>query len=276
MKVAVIGGSGTIGENLLKQLVKTKNKIISTYCINHVKKDRKIFWKKLDISKNKKNFYKYLGKPDIVINLAWPDLPNYKLKKHFITYKLQKRFNYNLINNGLKNLIVLGTCYEIGKKKNEIFEYTKPEPIIPYAVAKLKLLKSLQKLKRKKNFKLTWLRPFFVYGINKKRKTLYTLIKDLEKKRIQKLEVSGNLVRDFVPINFLSKVIIKLINLDNNFDIINVCSGKGISIKEFIKKKIKNKNLLNKIDMNGVNKNNFEPNCFWGNNLKLNTILKYK
>tara|TARA_B100000965_G_C19583762_1_gene754751 strand:+ start:93 stop:923 length:831 start_codon:yes stop_codon:yes gene_type:complete len=276
VKIAIIGGSGTIGENLLKKLLKTEHKIISTYSNKHNIKNNKIFWKKLDIYKNKKNFYKYLESPDIVVNLAWPNIPNYKLKKHFKTYKYQKRFNYNLINNGLKNLIVLGTCYEYGKINNEIFENTKPKPIIPYSISKLKLLEKLQNFKKRKNFKLTWLRPFFVYGLNKKRKTLFTLIKELEKNKIKKLQVSGSLIRDFISMDFLSEVIIKIINLNKGYGVVNVSTGKGISVKEFIKKNLKKKSTLKKIDMNGINKNDFEPSCFWGNNLKLKRILKKK
>ena len=153
MKIAIVGGSSTIGQNLLKHLIKKKFKLIATYYSNYnFKKNKNISWKKLNINEDKKNYYKYLEYPDIVINLVWPDIPNYKLKKHFKTYNIQKNFNYNLIKNGLKNLIVLGSCYEYGKIKGEISELTKEQPIIPYAISKLKLLKSLKKLKKKKKF----------------------------------------------------------------------------------------------------------------------------
>ena len=75
--------------------------------------------------------------------MAWPDIPNYLLEKHFKTQILQKKFNYNLINNGLKNLIMLGTCYEYGKISGKLNENLKPKPIIPYAKAKFELLKNI-------------------------------------------------------------------------------------------------------------------------------------
>ncbi len=276
MKIAIIGGSSTVGQNLLKHLLKKKFKLIATYYsnFNFIKK-KNISWKKLNINEDNENYYKYLEYPDIVVNLVWPDIPNYKSKNHFKTYKLQKKFNYNLIKNGLKNLIVLGTCYEYGKVKGEISELTKEKPTVPYGISKLKLLKSLKKLKKKKHFKFTWFRPFFVYGENKKRITLFTLIKDFEKKKINKLKVCGNLIRDFVPMDYLSSVLTKIITLNNGYDVVNVCTGKGISVKDFVKKNIKNKKKLKKIDMNGKNKNSFEPNSFWGNNSKLKKILNY-
>ncbi len=269
MKIALVGGSSNIGSHLIRYLSRKKINLIATYNSTKPKENKNIIWKKLNIKNKNKNFYKFLDCPDLVINLAWADIPNYKLKNHFKTFKYQKNFNYNIVNNGLKNLIVLGTCYEYGKKNGRINENQKEKPIIPYGMAKLKLLNSLKVLKKKKKFKFTWLRPFFVYGKNEKRNTLYTLIKNINKSEIKKISVCGNLIRDFVSIDFLCKTICKIIVLDKNFGVLNVSSGKGISIKKFVIDNLDNVKFLKKFDMNGSNPNTFEPNSFWGCNKKL-------
>jgi dTDP-6-deoxy-L-talose 4-dehydrogenase (NAD+) len=274
MKVAIIGGTSFIGQNLIKHLQK-KIRIIATYNSNKpIKNELSIAWKKLDIRENKKNYLKYLEYPDIVLNLAWPDIPNYRLKKHFKTFYYQKKFNHNLIKNGLKNLIVLGTCYEYGKINGKISETITEKPTIPYAKSKLKLLRSILELKKNNYFKFTWLRPFFVYGYNKKRKNLYSLIKEIDKNRIEKLQVCGNLIRDFISIKLLCSIIFKIIMLNKDLGILNLCSGKGTTVKSFIKKNLKNKKNLKKINMNFKNPNNFEPKYFWGDNSKLKKIFK--
>jgi dTDP-6-deoxy-L-talose 4-dehydrogenase (NAD+) len=276
MKVAIIGGTSFIGQNLIKNLQK-KIRIIATYNSNKpIKNELSTTWKKLDIRENKKNYLKYLEYPDIVLNLAWPDIPNYRLKKHFKTFYYQKKFNHNLIKNGLKNLIVLGTCYEYGKINGKISETITEKPTIPYAKSKLKLLRSILELKKNNYFKFTWLRPFFVYGYNKKRKNLYSLIKEIDKNRIEKLQVCGNLIRDFISIKLLCSIIFKIIMLNKDLGILNLCSGKGTTVKSFIKKNLKNKKNLKKINMNFKNPNNFEPKYFWGDNSKLKKILKSK
>ena len=274
MKVAIIGATSSIGQELLINLLKRKFNIVATYNKNYkiVEIFPKVEWKKLDIKINKKNYFKFLGSPDIIVNLAWPDIPNYKLKNHFKTFYYQKRLNYNLIKNGLKNLIILGTCYEYGKKNGKISEKMRAQPLVPYAIAKLKLLESILALKKKKNFKFTWLRPFFVYGKNTQRKTLFSLINEFHKKKITKLNVCGSLIRDFISINFLSLTIIKIIVLYKDFGVINVCSGKGMLLKNFIKKHLKIKKNIKKINMNGKNPNDFESNSFWGDNSKLKKI----
>lgn len=275
IKVAIIGGTSFIGQKLLSILPKKKFKIIATYNSKKiVEKNSKIIWKKLDLKKKKKNYFKFLDSPDIVINLAWPDIPNYLLKKHFKTFILQKKFNYNLVNNGLKNLIMLGTCYEYGKISGKLSESLKPKPIIPYAKAKFELFKSIIMLKKKKSFKLSWLRPFFVYGNNRKRKTLFSLLKDYEQNKIEKLKVCGDLVRDFVPVNFLCRSILKIINLNDDIGVLNICTGKPMKLKEFVKINIKNRKKFNKIVMNGKNPNSFEAKKFWGDSSKFNKLLK--
>lgn len=276
LKVVVVGGNSSIGQDLLLQLKKKKIKIIPTYRnIKNIKNKYSFNWKKLDIRKNKKNFFSYLNCPDIVVNLAWPDIPNYKTKKHFKTFKIQKRFVNNLIRNGLKNFIGIGTCYEYGKIKGKINENYKAKPIIPYAQAKLNLLKSIEDLKKNYSFKYTWLRPFFVYGKNNKRKTLFTLIKDLDNNKIQKLDVSGNLVRDFISTKYLNMILSKIILNNKEYKILNICTGKGITVKEFIIKNLKNKKNIKKVNLFGKNKNYFEGKSFWGDNKKLNKILKF-
>jgi dTDP-6-deoxy-L-talose 4-dehydrogenase (NAD+) len=277
MKIAIIGGSSFIGQNLIANLRKKNIRIVATYNSNKkIKNAFNVVWKKLDIKKIKKNYFKYLGSPKIILNLAWPDIPNYRLKKHFKTFFYQKKFNHNLIKNGLENLIVLGTCYEYGKIKGKISEEIIEKPIIPYAISKLKLLRSILKLKKNNSFKFTWLRPFFVYGDNQKRRNLYSLIKEIEKNEIEKLKVSGNLIRDFISVKLLCSIIYKIIILNKDLGIVNVCSGKGITVKNFIKRNLKNKKNFKKINMNGKNPNNFESNYFWGDNSKLKKILKNK
>ena len=141
-------------------------------------------------------------------------------------------------------MIILGTCYEYNKISRELDETIKPRPIIPYATAKFKLYKNIISSKNKKSFRLIWLRPFFINGNNRKRKTLFSLIKDYEKNKIEKIKLSAALVRDFVPVNFLCKLILRIINLDDDIEVLNICSGQPMKLKKFVSINIKDKKNL--------------------------------
>ena len=278
MKIAVIGGSSFVGKSLISFLIKKKIKVVATFKTHKqsIIKSKYVKWKKLDIVNEKSNYFKFLEYPDILINLAWSDIPNYLSRNHIKTYLIQKKFLNNLIKNGLQNLIVLGTCYEYGNVKGKVSENLICKPTIPYSKAKFRLLESILILKKKYNFKFTWLRPFFVYGLNKKRKTLFSIIKEIDKGKQINISVPGKLNRDFIPIKYLSFVIYKIFKLNRDIGILNVCSGKKKSIKKFIFENLNHKNKINKIDMNGKNPNSFEPHSFWGSTLKLKRILNAK
>ena len=65
----------------------------------------------------------------------------------------------------------------------------------------------------------------------------------------------------------------KVINLNDDLGIINICSGKGTTIKNFVKKNLRFKKNLEKINMQAANPNKFEPKAFWGDDTKLKKTL---
>ncbi len=275
MKIAIVGGTGFIGSYLVKDLSKIKKvKLVATF--NKSKppfRKKNIKWIKLNLRQKRKNFYKYLKYPEILINLSWSNIPNYMSSSHYKIYKYQKNLIENLVKNGLKNLLVLGTCFEYGNIEGKISEKKTPNPITPYAKSKLKLLKSMIKLQKKQKYNLSWLRLFYVYGYNSKRNTLYNLVKKFEINSKKELLISGNLVRDYISISDLVKIIRKISFLKQNTGIVNVCSGKPISLKEFCYKILSDKRKIKKINFTNKKKNNYEPFGFWGNNKKLKKLM---
>jgi len=275
LNIAVIGASGFIGLEVVKILSKNKKiNIIGTYNKCRIFSKKKIIYKKLDIYKKKKNFYKYLGYPEIVINLCWSGLSNYK-SEHHIEEELnaQKFFVKNLVSNGLKNIFISGTCYEYGKKKGELNEKMTANPKSSYSMAKNYLRKYVFSLKKIYKFNLIWGRIFYVYGKIRTRTTLYSKILDsFKKKKI--FEVQGKLVRDYLNVHELSEYIVKLSLKKRDIGIINICSGRGISVRKIVRK-ISNiekvKPVIKYVDNNLHNP--YESEKYWGSNKKLKLHL---
>jgi dTDP-6-deoxy-L-talose 4-dehydrogenase (NAD+) len=276
MKIAIIGGSGFIGLNLINKLKKKKQiHIIATFNKNRKLKNQKnIIWKQLNLERNRTNFFKYLQNPDIVINAAWKDLPNYESFSNYKTLKFQKRFLKNLVENGLQNLIILGTCFEYGLKEGQLSENLKPKPVTAYGKCKVKLYEYLKQLKRKKNFKLTWFRLFYIYGFNPHRMTLFNLIQKYKNNKLKSLKITGNLERDYLSIEKVSKIIIKLALLKKNIGLVNLCSGKSIRLKDLTKKLLNSKSKFLKLNFNSQLNKKYESKKFWGSNKKLNKVIK--
>lgn len=276
MKIALVGASGFIGKYLIEQLVKEKNiSIIATF--NNEKKllkKKNLKWKKLDLEKNKKNFYKFLEYPDTLINLSWKDLPNYNSKSNYASLKYHKMFIKNLVKNGLRNLVYLGTCFEYGAKSGKYTETNKLNPVTKYAKAKVDLFKYVKKLQTQNEINFTWLRLFYIYGYNLKRDTLYNLLVKYKKKKIKHMSVTGYLKRDYLSVENVAKYI-KIISMKmKNFGAVNICSGKAISLKKFARKIVTSRKLYQKINFIDNKNNSYEADIIFGCNKKMKKILK--
>ena len=275
MKVLLTGHSGFIGQHLLKNLFKKR---INLFVTKH--NNIKVFGNKkiniIDLN-NQLNKKDHLENFDLVIHAAWSNLENYNSINHIKKILPENiKFLKNLIYLGAKNLIVLGTCFELGDCFGEIKEDQIMKPNTHYGKAKKKLYDKLISLKKKKSFKLTWVRIFYIYGPNQRNKSIFTQLKNFDtKKNVSFFQLTeGKQLRDYMHVTTLAKKIVDLSFLNKNFGIVNVCSGKPISIKNLV---LKWKNRFKwkiKFKFGAKKLKKYEPNSFWGSNVKLKSILK--
>jgi len=276
IKIAITGASGFLGIRACNLLEKKKN-IIIIGAYNSKKIDaKKIIQKKLDIYKKNKNFFKFLNKPDIVIHLAWPDLNNFNSLDHLKkNLPAQKIFLENLIRNGLKNLLVTGTCFEYEKKNGKMHEANKTLPITNYGKSKNILREFLFSLKTKYKYNLTWARIFYMYGVNDKRETLTNILINSQKNQ-KYVVLNKNIKRDYLDVKEAAKKIINLSLKRKDFGIVNICSGKCISLMKLtkiLKKKYKIKPL---IKFKNMKDRFYESRVFYGDSEKFNRIIKLR
>ncbi len=215
---------------------------------------------------------------DILVHLAWPSLDNYFHKNHSKEYpKSHFEFIKKLQKNNLKNILITGTCLEYGIKSGSIKEDDICKPNTEYGKGKLKLLLKLKKLKKKENFKLNWLRLFYIYSEYPKTNTLLNELLIKSKKNKFFIVNKPNETRDFMDIKKIIKIIFRLTKRFKDYGVINVGSGKPKKIKNIVKKFIKQKKINNKKIIMKKNNNydelKFENKAFWADTTKLKRIL---
>ena len=273
MKIILFGSEGIIGTEVKKYLLKinsemylieNKTKIKSNKKYKVVKKN--FFYKKNSINEN-----------DILIYLAWGNLNNFNSHLHLKREQYQHYSNIKkLIENGLRNVVVSGTCLEYKKKIGILSEKSKVDPLTKYGKAKNNLRKELVKLNKKYKINFSWLRIFYIYGHSKNNNNLWSkLIKfsNYSKNRNFKMS-SGEQYRDYIHTKDLAQNIVTIALKKKNFGIINVCSGKPVQIKRLVKKwKIRYKLKIN-FKFNSLAMPSYESIKFWGNNKKLEKVLK--
>ena len=281
-KVLVTGATGFIGQYVINELLSRNLHVISSSTNTGTASQKEWFAKtefipfNFDEYNETENYYNYFSQPDFMIHLAWQGLPNYKADFHYTkNLTLQCSFLKNLIEHGLKDLTVTGTCFEYGMKDGILNEDMQPAPANPYSKAKDELRKEIDSLKNKNNFSFKWVRLFYMYGKGQNPNSLFSQLDKAIENSDESFNMSGGeQIRDFLPVDKVAESIVAIALQKDTDGIINCCSGKPVKVKELVKQYLKNKNSNMKLNLGYYPYPDYEPMEFWGDASKLNKILQ--
>jgi dTDP-6-deoxy-L-talose 4-dehydrogenase (NAD+) len=270
MKIAVIGGTGFIGNHLVRAMLKKGIKVLVTGT-NLMKAQEYDWYNQVDFMELNINEYTNQTKLfkivecNKIIHLAWKGLPNYKDLFHFEEELLvQYNFIKSLVVLGMKDITITGTCFEYGMKEGALSADTPTDPQNPYALAKDSLRKFLTQLQTKYEFQLKWLRLFYMYGPGQSEKSILSQLDKALKNGEQFFNMSGGeQLRDYLEINELVEMLINAM-VEKQNGVYNICSGIPISIKQFVQDYlVKNKQNI-KLNLGFYSYPDYEPMNFWG------------
>jgi len=282
MKVLVSGATGFIGQYVIKNLLLRPNiEVIATARslskANNLEFYDKVDFVKIDLSLPCQDVFRKLGQPDVMIHLAWDGLPNYGSIFHI---------NKNLVNNilfinamiesGLKDLTVTGTCLEYGMVEGELSESMITDPVNPYSIAKDSLRKFIQALSLTPghSFSFKWLRLFYMYGEGQSDNSLFSQINAAILRKDHEFNMSrGEQQRDFQHVTTVANQIVEC-SLQKKVDgVINCCKGEPITVKEFIEDYLRENHYKLKLKLGFYPYSIFESMAFWGDNTKLRGVF---
>ena len=285
MKILVTGATGFIGNHLITELLNDKSvEIIATS--RDIKKAKlfewfyKVTYIEYDIDNDfNGNLFKYFNEPDKVIHLAWDGLSNYNDLIH-IEHNLFKQYKFikNIVTNGLRDIIVTGTCLEYGMINGCLSETLETNPTNTYAIAKDSLRKFIVELNKSIDFNYKWIRLFYMFGEGQSKKSLIALLDESIRKENDEFKMSGGeQLRDFLYIKDVVQNII-LISNQNYYtnESINCCSGNPISVRKLVEDYLLKYNYSIELKLGFYPYPTYEPMAFWGDNTKLLILKKRK
>ena len=234
--ILIIGGTGFIGRHLVKKLV--NRNFYKIHCVSRTVAKKKIKnVKYIQLNKKKKLDYKKISKFSYtyVVNVAGYINHKNSGEEHIVGLK-------NLINffrnRAVKRFVQIGSSTEYGFQKapQKEFTYHKEDLKSQYAINKFLATKASLKAWSEKKFPIVIARPFIVYGPGQKLDRLIPSAINAFLKNKNLDCSSGMQVRDFVYIDDVLGLLIKMIFSKEkiNGKIFNIGSGKPTTVKKII------------------------------------------
>jgi dTDP-6-deoxy-L-talose 4-dehydrogenase (NAD+) len=277
VKVAVTGGTGFLGRHVISELERRSVSIIlicrpSTIIPATLARHSTV---RIDIANADHDIFKLIGRPETLIHLAWNGLPNYHSLHHFETeLPEQYLFLKILIQSGLTNLLVSGTCFEYGNQSGPLSEDLETRPNNPYGFAKDMLRRELEFLRKTKPFNLTWARLFYMYGEGQSESALLSQLKKAVEGGSPLFNMSGGeQLRDYLPAALAARYLVELAIRQEEHGIINICSGIPTSVRKLVETWIAENQWPIKLNPGYYPYPDCEPMAFWGTPDKLNRCL---
>lgn len=278
MRVVVTGATGFIGRHVIKELAGFDADVVAVSRRNDVSLHGPAEYVSLDILDAPTDAYERLGRPDILIHLAWGGLPNYRSLHHFETeMPAHYRFLKSMVEGGLPAMLVAGTCFEYGMQSGCLGEELPTLPDNPYGFAKDTLRRQLQFLQQTHPFALTWTRLFYLFGEGQAGNSLYPQLRNATLRGDPVFNMSGGeQLRDYLPVEDVARYIVALAMQRQDVGVVNLCSGRPISVRSLVEQWIADHRWNIALNFGHYPYPDYEPLAFWGNDHKLSNLMGAK
>ena len=271
MKIGVTGGTGFIGSHVVNHLLNDGHELLVTGTNEGEAQKQEWYgsvrFLRLNIHEPEDNLvYRQLADCDEVIHLVWNGLPYYQELFHYEENLMpQYLFLKRLIELGLQELIVTGTCLEYGMKSGALNVQMPAEPTNAYALAKDTLHRFLRILRNTHKFNFRWIRLFYMYGKGQSPKSLLSqLDQALDSGEKSFNMTGGNQMRDYLPVEDVAEQIIAVASNHGTSGVYNCCSGNPVSIRKLVEDHLSTRGKTIILNLGYYPYPDYEPMDFWG------------
>jgi nucleoside-diphosphate-sugar epimerase len=246
-KILVTGANGYVGKHVvdaLSDLISGAQEIIAVdLASNNI--NGKVMFQKINVLEEAHNpeLFSQLGHPDICIHLAWQDGFNHSADSHIANLKKHYDFLRNITDAGCRNVAVMGTMHEIGYYEGSVNDLTPCNPLSSYGIAK-NALRQLMTIHCQGKANLKWLRAFYITGDDFNSKSIFSKILQFEAEGKTTFPFTdGKNKYDFIDVKELGMQIAYASLQSEVNGIINVCSGKSVTLKDKVEQFLFENNL---------------------------------
>jgi len=121
----------------------------------------------LDLFSGDADIYDQMGRPDVVLHMAWRDGFKHASSAHMDDLAKHVHLIENLYAGGLKHLAVMGTMHEVGYWEGAIDESSPCNPASLYGIAKNALRETTFLSAKAHDAVAQWIRAYYIVGDDK-------------------------------------------------------------------------------------------------------------
>ncbi|PVZ13733.1 MULTISPECIES: NAD(P)-dependent oxidoreductase [unclassified Pseudomonas] len=280
MKLLVTGGTGFIGQHLLRAL------LAAGHTVRALARDvasaralpgfAQVQWVQADLDDPSLDVGSLAEGVEQLVHLAWQNLPNYQAAFHY-EHNLfaHYRFIKAVVQAGVERVAVTGTCFEYGLHDGALSESMPAQPVTAYGLAKYSLLGFLQALQRQQPFTLQWWRLFYLHGQGQNPNSLLaSLDRAIDAGEHQFCMSPGDQLRDYLPVAEAAGYLARLLAVPGDHGVINCCSGRPTSLRALVEQRLLERGASLELVLGHYPYAAHEPLAFWGNPTRLRALLK--
>jgi len=264
MRFVVTGGAGFVGSHLVKLLLENSHKVIVIDNMHTGKKENlesvidKIEFQEIDI-RNYESMENILKNIDGVFHQAALTVVQDSFSNTKEYYDVNVQGTENIFKLSIKNkfkVVYASSSSVYGhKQKMPIEENMETKPISPYGQTKLECEYLFEKYS-KLGGSIIGLRYFNIFGKGQTLEYAGVITKFIERLKEEKAPIifgKGSQIRDFISVHDVAKANMMAMNCNESNLLVNIGSGKAISILELANMMIKISELkLNPIFMEAL------------------------
>lgn len=273
-RVLVTGANGYIGRHVVEKLLELGAEVyVSDF--NYDGLDERAIRTTTPIFGQDEKLFEKLGKPDVCIHMAWRNGFVHNADSHIADLPQHYGFIKNMIDGGLKQLVVMGSMHEVGYWEGAIEENTPCNPKSLYGIAKNALRQALFSMPVDEDVCLQWVRAYYILGDDLKNNSIFSRIIKMEQEGAKTFPfTSGKNKFDFISVDMLAEQIAKTALQREVDGVINCCTGNPVSLADKVEEFIAENQFKIRPEYGAFPDRPYDSPGVWGDPKKINEITK--
>jgi len=234
LRVLITGSSGFIGLPLSEKLSELGCEVLALCRSLPKNKHHSITWLKADLSSPDSFKVEIQSfQPQVLIHLAWQDIPDFSFKKSLLNLNQSLDFlSFITEIESCKKILISGSCWEYGKTEGECIVTDESISKDYFTLAKNSLRLWVEMISKDKSISFAWFRLFYVYGPGQRKNSLIpTILSNFKDGKLPDINSPHN-ANDYI---FIDDVVDAFcIATNNHFQsgIFNLGTGKSTTALE--------------------------------------------